>query len=189
MVSVNEALVRSWVLEFVRVSVTVLVAPDWIVEGLKDLVIVGGASVTVRLTGVLGNPAPASFVLKLVAVFEFWPTLRLVTTTVTVQLLLAGMAMPLKASKVAPLVSVFGLVPVQAPVPVGNVWSPLIDILDSWSVNCAPVKGMTSGLVNVKVIVLVLPAGIEVGLNALLIVAGTTTYSVSLAGDEFDTAP
>src|SRR5260370_669972 len=48
-------------------------------------------------------------------VLGFPPTVLLVTVKVTVQLLLAGIVIPLKLRAVAPALSVLGVVPVQVP--------------------------------------------------------------------------
>ena len=97
---------------------------------------------------------------------------------VTVQLLLAGMVIPLKLSDVAPAVRDAGVVPVQVP----PTAPPEALMLDSVSVNAPPVKAVALGLVNVRVTVEVPPDAIDVGLNALAMVgAPTSRVSVLLA--------
>ena len=75
-----------------------------------------------------------SVVVTPLVLFGFVPSVLEVTTTVTVQLPLAGMVMPLKLRLVAPAVKLLELAPVQVPpaFPVA-----LIDMLTSVSVKDA----------------------------------------------------
>src|SRR5215210_3118750 len=81
--------------------------------------------------------------------FGLLPGVLLVTAKVTVQLLPAGMVMPVKLRAVAPAPSVFGVVPVQVP----PTAPPTALILVSVSVNAPPVSAEPLGLLNVKVTV------------------------------------
>ncbi len=87
-----------------------------------------------------------------------------VTPTVTVQLLLAGIVIPLKLRLLCPLVRLLPLAPVQVP---PAFCAPLIDILLNVSVKLAPVIATLFGFVSVKVIVDVPPAVIGLVPNAL----------------------
>src|SRR5207248_2943581 len=99
----------------VMVTVTVDVPPDWIVAGLNPLVTVGAAS-TVRVAVLLPDPAVGVCVVVTPEVVLFWgPGVLLVTLKVTVQLMLAGMLIPVKLSEVAPADNVLGVVPVHVP--------------------------------------------------------------------------
>ena len=98
------------------------------------------------------------------------PTVVLVTLKVTVQVLLAGMVIPLKLSAVAPAVNVLGVVPVHVP----PTAPPTALIFESVSVNAPPVSAVVAVFFNVNVTVEVPPAAIEVGLKALLIVGKPT---------------
>jgi len=69
-------------------------------------------------------------------VLGFPATLLLVTLNVTVQLLLAGMVIPVKLRAVAPALSVLGVVPVQVP----PTAPPTALMLTSVSVNAPPVR-------------------------------------------------
>ncbi len=90
-----------------------------------------------------------------------------VTNTVTVQLLLAGIVIPLKLRLVCPLVRLLPLAPVQVP---PAFCAPLIDILLNVSVKLAFVMATALGFVSVKVIVEVPPTVIGLVPNALEIV-------------------
>ncbi len=87
-----------------------------------------------------------------------------VTTTVTVQLLLAGIVIPLKLRLVCPFVKLLPLAPVQVP---PALCAPLIDMWLNESVKLAPVISTAFGFVSVKVIVEVPPAVIGLVPNAL----------------------
>jgi hypothetical protein len=64
------------------------------------------------------------------------PVVLLVTANVTVQLLLAGIVIPLKLSAVAPAVNELGVVPTQVP----PTAPPTALIFESVSVNAPPVS-------------------------------------------------
>lgn len=83
-----------------------------------------------------------------------------VTSTVTVQLLPAGMVSPLKVRLVAALTNVFEPAPVHVP---PAVWSPLIDMPDSVSVNVAEVRSVAVLFARVNVMVEVSPVVIVAG--------------------------
>ena len=114
-----------------------------------------GAVSTVSVGELL--PAPAIEVCVVVTpdvVFGCTPGVLLVTTKVTVQLLLAGTVMPLKASAVAPAPSTFELAPVQVP----PAAPPTALMLARVSLNEAPVNMVLALLlVNVSVTVEVPP--------------------------------
>src|SRR5260370_885260 len=77
-----------------------------------------GELFTVRVAVLLGEPAEGVCVVVTPdVVLGFPPTVLLVTLKVTVQLLLAGIVIPLKLRAVAPGLRVAGVVPVQVPVP------------------------------------------------------------------------
>src|SRR5260370_626832 len=97
---------------------------------------VGDAS-TVKIAVLLADPADGVCVVVTPdVVLGFPPTVLLVTLKVTVQLLLAGIVMPVKLSTVAPALSVDGVFPVQVP----PTAPPTALMLDSVSVNAPPVR-------------------------------------------------
>src|SRR5260370_36963 len=97
---------------------------------------VGDAS-TVKVAVLLAEPTDGDFVVVTTdVVLGFAPTVLLVTLKVTVQLLLAGIVMPLKLRAVAPTLRVPGVVPVQVP----PTTPPTALMLDSVSVNAPPVR-------------------------------------------------
>src|SRR5260370_609878 len=78
----------------------------------------GGELFTVRVAAFLGEPSGGVCVVVTPdVVLGFPPTVLLVTLKVTVQLLLAGIVIPLKLRAVAPGLRVAGVVPVQVPPP------------------------------------------------------------------------
>src|SRR5258708_1938737 len=92
---------------------------------------------TVKVAVLLAEPADGvSVVVTPDVVLGFAPTALLVTLKVTVQLLLAGIVMPVKLRAVAPALSVDGVVPVQVP----PTAPPTALMLDSVSVNAPPVR-------------------------------------------------
>ena len=97
-------------------------------------------------------------------------------STFTVQLPLAGMAIPLKLSAVAPAARVLGVVPVQVPV----TEPPTALMLTSVSENTPPVSGEALVFDSVKVTAELPPEVIEVGLKALEIVGAASTVSVAV---------
>src|SRR5260370_1322553 len=75
-----------------------------------------GELFTVRVAVLLGEPAEGVWVVVTPeVVLGFPPTVVLVTLKVAVQLLLAGIVIPLKLRAVAPGLRVPGVVPVQVP--------------------------------------------------------------------------
>src|SRR5258708_6917471 len=80
-------------------------------------------------------------------VLGFAPAVLLVTLKVTVQLLLAGIVMPVKLRAVAPALKEDGVVPTQVP----PTAPPTALMLDSVSVNAAPVRMDPLPFVNVRV--------------------------------------
>src|SRR5579871_575011 len=102
------------------------------------------------------------------------PTVLLVTLKVTVQLPLAGIVMALKLSAIAPAVNELGVVPTHVP----PIAPPTALILESVSVNAAPVSAVVFVFFNVRVTVDAPPAGMEVGLNALVML-GAPTLSIA----------
>ena len=85
--------------------------------------------------------------------FGFVPGVLLVTSKMTVQLLFAGMVIPLKLNAVVPATSILGDVPIQLPVTL----PPAALILTSVSVNEALVRSNALVLPNVSVTVVVPP--------------------------------
>ena len=109
-------------------------------------------------------------------VFGCDPTVALVTLNVIVQLLLAGIVMPVKLSAVAPAVRVDGVVPEHVP----PTAPPTALMLASVSLNAPPVRADALLLASVNVTVELPPEGIEVGLNALAIVGVLSTVKVAV---------
>jgi hypothetical protein len=123
------------------------------VAGLKALAMVGEAS-TVRMAVLLAAPAVGVCVVVTPEVVLLRaPGVLLVTLKITVQLPLAGIAIPLKLSAVWPAVNVEGVVPVQLPVTA----PPTALILTSVSVNAPPVRGDVLLFASVRVTVDVPP--------------------------------
>ena len=110
-------------------------------------------------------------------VLGFPATVLLVTLKVTVQLLLAGMLMPVKLRAVAPALSVPGVVPVQVP----PTAPPTALMLESVSVNAPPVRADALLLDSVNVTSEVPPDTIEVGLKAFAMVGALRLPTVSVA--------
>ena len=104
------------------------------------------------------------------------PAVELVTLKVTVQLLLAGIVIPLKLSAVAPAVNVFGAVPTQVP----PTAPPSAAIFVSVSANAPPVSAVALVFFKVRVTVEEPPDAMDVGLNALVIVGAARTVSVAV---------
>lgn len=160
----------------VMVRVRVEVPPTATLVGEKALVIVGGAK-TLRFTVLLGVPTVGVCVVVTPEVaFGCEPGVELVTLKITVQLLLAGIVMPLKFSDVAPADKLLGVVPEQVPVTA----PPSAVMFVSVSLNAAPVRLEAFGFVSVSVTTEEPPAEIEVGLNALAIVGGPSTVKVTV---------
>jgi hypothetical protein len=174
-VSVKLAPVKALAFGFVNVKVIVEVPPLWIVPVPNAFAIVG-APRTVRFA--VFDVVPAVGVCVVVTplvVFGLTPTVLEVTTTVTVQLPLAGMVNPLSVNAVAAFAKLFPLAPTQVP---PALCAPLIAMFASVSVKLAPVKALAFGFVNVKVIVEVPPLWIVPVPNAFAIVGAPNTVTV-----------
>jgi hypothetical protein len=113
------------------------------------LEIVGsGRAVTVRLAALLPGPATgASLVVTPEVELGFTATFMLVTLKVTVQLVLAGMLMPLKVRAVAPAERDDGVVPVHDP----PTAPPSALMLTRVSLKAPPVNGVPLVLLRVRV--------------------------------------
>ena len=111
------------------------------------MLIVGVAN-TVRFAVLLPVPAVGVCVVVTPEVaFGCTPTVLLVTLKITVQLLLAGMVIPVKLSAVCPADKVDGVVPTQVPVtdpPTALMWT-------SVSVNAPAVSAVALLFDNVRV--------------------------------------
>src|SRR5260370_33990367 len=96
-----------------------------------------GDALTVRMALLLAEPADGVWVVVTPDVaLGFPPCVLLVTLKVTVQLLLAGIVIPVKLRAVAPAPRVDGVVPTQGP----PTAPPTALMLDSVSVNAPPVR-------------------------------------------------
>src|SRR5258708_36670492 len=96
-----------------------------------------GDASTVRMAVLLAEPADGVCVVVTPdVVLGFPPTVLLVTLKVTVQLLLAGIVIPVKLSAVALALRVLGVVPAQVP----PTAPPTALMLTSESVNAPPVR-------------------------------------------------
>src|SRR5260370_553407 len=96
-----------------------------------------GVASTVRVAVLLAAPADGVCVVVTPdVVLGFPPAVLLVTLKITVQLLLAGIVIPLKLRAVAPGLRVAGVVPVQVP----PTAPPTALMLTSESVNALPVR-------------------------------------------------
>ncbi len=136
--------------------------------------------VTVRLAVLLAAPAVGVWVVVTPeVVLGLTPVVVLVTLNVTVQLLLAGIVIPLKLSAVAPAVNDAGVVPTQVP----PTAPPTALIFASVSVNAPPVRSVLLLLAKVSVTVEDPPDEIDVGLKAFAMVgvASTVRLAVLLA--------
>ncbi len=170
-------------LGLVMVIVSVEVPSDWIVLGLKALLIVGAVAVTVRLAVFDTAPVGACVLLTPLVVLGCVPGVLLRTTTVTVQELFAGMVNPVNESAVWLAVSMLLLAPVHVP-PAAPAAS--MNMLLKVSVNAPLVSATPLVLLMVKVMVLVAPKAMLAGPKALVML-GATAVTVRLA--VFDTAP
>ena len=138
------------------------------------MVMVGSAN-TVRVAAVGTAPAAVCVVVTPDDWLDWTPAVVLVTLKITVQLLLAGIAIPVNVRAVAPAVKEDGLaaqVPVTLP--------PAALMLASVSVNVPPLSAMPLLLDIVKVKVEVAPAGMVVGLNASEMVGKLSAVTVRL---------
>src|SRR5271165_2622150 len=105
-------------------------------------------ALTVRVAVLLAAPATGVCVLVTPeVVLGLPPAVLLVTLKITVQLLLAGMVIPVKLSAVAPAAKVFGVVPAQLPVTA----PPAALMFVSVSVNAPPVRAEALPLASVRV--------------------------------------
>ena len=95
---------------------------------------------------------------------------------ITVQLLLAGIVMPLKLKAVAPALSIAGVVPAHVP----PTAPPTATILTSMSVKLAPVSADAFGLVSVSVTAEAPPDWIAVGVNAFAMVGAVSTVRLAV---------
>jgi hypothetical protein len=135
------------------VTVRVYCAPCWpCVKPLPtcafEIVRSGAPPPTVSVAVLLAAPADGVCVVVTPdVVLGFPPTVLLVTLKITVQLLLAGIVIPVKLSAVWPAVSVDGVVPLQVPV----TDPPTALMLLKVSVNAPPVKLEPLLLDNVRV--------------------------------------
>jgi hypothetical protein len=112
--------------------------------------------------------APAVVVCVVVTpevVFGCPPNVLLVTLKVTVQLPLAGMAIPVKLRLVAPAANDVGVVPAQVP----PTAPPTALMFTSVSLNAPPVSADAAPLDSIRVTTDVLPDWIVAGLNVLAI--------------------
>jgi hypothetical protein len=109
-------------------------------------------------------------------VLGFPPTVLLVTLKITVQLLLAGIVIPVKLSAVAPAARVFGAVPAQVPVTA----PPNALMLASVSVNAPPVRAEPLPFDSVRVTTELPPDAIPAGLNPFAIVGRDSTVRVAV---------
>jgi len=100
----------------------------------------------------------------------------LVTLKITVQLLLAGIVIPVKLRAVALAARVFGVVPTQVPVTA----PPVALMFARVSVNAPPVRAELLLFVNVNVTAEFPPEGIDAGLNALVIVGEVNTVKLAV---------
>jgi hypothetical protein len=153
-VSVNAPTVSAEAFELLKVKVTVEVPPGAIVFGANAFAIVGAAK-TVRLAVLLTAPAVGVCVVVTPdVVFGCTPGVLLVTAKVTVQLLLAGIMMPVKLNAVVPATSVFGVVPTHVP----PTAPPTALIFVSVSVKAPPDSVEAFELLKVNVTVELLPS-------------------------------
>jgi hypothetical protein len=139
-------------------------------------------AVTVKSTEVAGDPMVVCIVVTPLVVLGCTPNVVDVTVTVTVQLLLAGIEIPLKVSAVVAFAKLLLAAPVHVP---PALWAPLIDILLKVSEKPAPVKILALGLESVNVMVEVPPVTMVAGLKAFEMVAGPSTVKFAV----FDAVP
>ena len=115
--------------------------------GLNALLMAGEA-LTVNVAVLLAGPGDGVCVVVTPDVaFGFPPTVLLVTLNVTVQLLLAGIVIPVKLRAVAPAPKEAGVVPTQVP----PTAPPTALMLVRVSVNAPPVRMEALLFVNVRV--------------------------------------
>jgi hypothetical protein len=177
-VSVKATPVRELpVFELVTVKVSVLTPPTAIGLGEKALAMLGGPMTVSVSVPVL--PVPPLVEVTLPVVLTFGPAVVAVTLTVTVQVPLAAIVPPEKLSDVLPAAGA----KVGAPQPevealgVAATCNPAGNV----SVKATPVRELpVFELVTVKVSVLTPPRAIGLGENALAMLGGPMTVSVSV---------
>src|ERR1035438_6517796 len=174
-VSENAPPVRAEALLFDSVRVTTELPPDAIEVGLNPLAIVGAAN-TVRVALLLAVPVGVCVVVTPDVLLGWTPAVLLVTLNVTVQLLLAGIVIPVKLSAVAPALKEEGVVPAQVP----PTAPPTALMLASVSVNAPAVRAEALLLDRVSVTTELPPDAIEVGLNPLAMVGAANTVRLAL---------
>ena len=164
------------VLGLVMVKLSVLLAFSAMLVGLKALLMVGGAT-TVKLAVLLVAPAPLSVELMAPVVLDLLPALVPVTFTLMEHVPLEASVPPVKPMVLEPAVS--DNVPVHvvlAPFGVATT-SPETRV----SEKATPVSAKPEfGLAMLNVTVEVPPTAMLVGENALLIVGGLATISVTV---------
>src|ERR1022692_1937615 len=133
--------------------------------------------VTVRVAVLLTVPAVGVCVVVTPDVVLLLPPMvLLVTLKVTVQLLPAGIVIPVKLSAVAPTPKEDGVVPPQVP----PTAPPTALMLASVSENAPPVRAEALMFDSVTVTTELPPDAIEVGLNPLAIVGAANTVRLAL---------
>jgi hypothetical protein len=132
---------------------------------------------TVRMAVLLTAPAVAvCAVVTPDAVLELFPGWLLVTLKTTVQLPLAGIAIPLKLSAVCPTVNEDGVVPEQVP----PTAPPAALIFTSVSVKEPPPSADALPLVSVRVTTELPPDAIEAGLKPFEIPGAANAVKVAV---------
>src|SRR5258708_4130920 len=148
----------------VAAAVNVAVSPTFSVSGSGFKVTAGLVQSTPSVAVLLCAPAVGVWV---VVTPEVWlllpPVVLLVTLKVTVQLPLAGIAIPVKLSAVAPAPRVPGVVPVQVP----PTAPPTALMFTSVSVNAPPVRAVALLLARVRVTAELPPHAIVAGWKPL----------------------
>ncbi len=177
--SVTPTPVKATVFDAGLVIVIVKVeTPFKVIEDGVKLFAICGVPVTVNVAVLLAAPAVVVCVVVTPdVVFGLIPATLLVTEKVTVQLLLAGIVIPLKLKAVAPADKLLGDVPVHVP-PIAPATAL---ILIRVSVNDAFVKADALLFDNVSVTTDVPPETIEVEPKALAIVGGAMTVKFAVA--------
>src|SRR5258708_33910871 len=145
------------------VIVSVETPPGRMVPGENALAIVGAVAGTVSVAVFEGAPVAACVLETPEVVLGLAPGVVPRTTTVTVHESDAGTERPVKVRLVWPAMKLFPPAPAQLP-PAAPVAS--TDMPASASGNAALVRMQTFGWVSVKVIVPVVPSGIDAGADA-----------------------
>jgi hypothetical protein len=173
-VSVTDVTVIAVALLLPIVMVSVEMPFVTIVAGAKALAIVGETEVTVSVAVLDTGPVAVCVVDTPEVVFGFAPIAVPRTTIVTVHERLAGTEIPVNASAVWFAAKTFPPAPAHVP-PAGPALS--ITMPESGSVNAPFVSANALALVSVKVMVLVVPSGIDAGEKAFAIVGAPATDS------------